>query len=189
MKEDIQEQETSAVNETASTQETQGEKTVPLAEMQRRLDKAQEKHRDELSRLREEQEVKVKEALEKYKAETELTGKELEAYRQKEAEREKASLVEKIAELEKREEKRALTDEAIKTLSKKQLPVSDLVLRFVVKDTADKTLQAIDDLSELVSGIKQDYAKSRPPLVSGGFSEDRTSSVDDVFSKAKITGF
>ena len=56
------------------------------------------------------------------------------------AEAEKQELLDKIAGLEKEQTKRELTEEAIKTLSSRKLPVSDKVLAFVVKDTADGTL-------------------------------------------------
>ena len=122
--------------EVASTQETESEKTVTVAEMMRRLNKANEEHE------RKTQEA-IEKALEQYKTENELSGKELEEYRRQVAEAEKQALLDEIADLKKEQTKRELTDEAIKTLSGRKLPVNDKVLSFVVKDTADDTLKAI----------------------------------------------
>ncbi len=67
---------------------------VSLAEMQRRLKQAEEKHAKDTADA-------IEKALEKYKAESELTGKELEAYRQKEAEAEKQKMLDEIDQLKK----------------------------------------------------------------------------------------
>lgn len=165
--------------EVASTQETESEKTVTVAEMMRRLNKANEEHE------RKTQEA-IEKALEQYKAETELTGKELEAYRQRVAEEEKQALLDKIAGLEKEQTKRELTEEAIKTLSGRKLPVNDKVLSFVVKDTANDTLKAIADFESIISEIKAEYTQSEPPAVSSSFGGSNSKSQGDIFRDSRI---
>lgn len=155
------------------------EKTVSLAEMQRRLKQAEEKHEKSTAEA-------VAKALEKYKAESELTGKELEAYRQKEAEAEKQKLLDEIDQLKKENTRRELTDEAIKSLSSRQLPVNDKVLGFVVKDNADDTLQAIADFESIVSAIKAEYTQSEPPKTSSSFGGSDTQSPGDIFRDSRI---
>lgn len=165
--------------EVASTQDTESEKTVTVAEMMRRLNKANEEH-----------ERKTQEAIEKalvqYKAENELSGKELEEYRRQVAETEKQELLDKIASLEKEQTKRELTDEAIKTLSGRKLPVNDKVLSFVVKDTADGTLQAIADFESIISEIKAEYTQSEPPGVSSSFGSSDSKSPGEIFRDSRI---
>ena len=165
--------------EVASTQDTESEKTVTVAEMMRRLNKANEEHE------RKTQEA-IEKALAQYKAENELSGKELEEYRRKEAEAEKQALLDKIAGLEKEQTKRELTDEAIKTLSSRKLPVNEKVLSFVVKDTADGTLQAISDFESIISEIKAEYTQSEPPAVSSSFGGSNSKSQGDIFRDSRI---
>ncbi|WP_105107662.1 capsid assembly scaffolding protein Gp46 family protein [Streptococcus suis] len=155
------------------------EKMVSLAEMQRRLKQAEEKHAQETQEA-------IAQALEKYKAESELTGKELEAYRQKEAEAEKQKMLDEIDQLKKDKVKRELTDEAIKSLSSRKLPVNDKVLSFVVKDTADDTLQAISDFESIISEIKAEYTQSEPPKMSSSFGGESTKSHGDIFRGSRI---
>ncbi|HEM4249642.1 DUF4355 domain-containing protein [Streptococcus suis] len=156
------------------------EKMVSLAEMQRRLKQAEEKHAKDTADA-------IEKALEKYKAESELTGKELEAYRQKEAEAEKQKMLDEIDQLKKDKVKRELTDEAIKSLSSRKLPVNDKVLSFVVKDTADDTLQAISDFESIISEIKAEYTQSDPPMMSSSFGgESTTKSRGDIFRGSRI---
>nr|DAW79865.1 MAG TPA: Major head protein [Caudoviricetes sp.] len=165
--------------EVASTQETESEKTVTVAEMMRRLNKANEEHE------RKTQEA-IEKALAQYKAENELSGKELEEYRRQVAETEKQELLDKIASLEKEQTKRELTDEAIKTLSGRKLPVNDKVLSFVVKDTADGTLQAIADFESIISEIKAEYTQSEPPGVSSSFGSSDSKSPGEIFRDSRI---
>ena len=165
--------------EVASTQDTESEKTVTVAEMMRRLNKANEEHE------RKTQEA-IEKALEQYKAENELSGKELEEYRRQVAEAEKQELLDKIAGLEKEQTKRELTDEAIKTLSGRKLPVNDKVLSFVVKDTADNTLKAIADFESIISEIKAEYTQSEPPAVSSSFGGSNSKSQGDIFRDSRI---
>ena len=165
--------------EVASTQKTESEKTVTVAEMMRRLNKANEEHE------RQTQEA-IEKALEQYKAENELSGKELEEYRRQVAEAEKQALLDEIAGLKKEQTKRELTDEAIKTLSSRKLPVNEKVLSFVVKDTADDTLKAIADFENIISEIKAEYTQSEPPAVSSSFGGSSSKSQGDIFRDSRI---
>ena len=154
-------------------------KMVSVAEMQRRLKSMEDKHSKDTADA-------IAKALEKYKAESELTGKELEEYRRKEAEAEKQALLDKIASLEKEQTKRELTDEAIKTLSSRKLPVNEKVLSFVVKDTADDTFKAIADFESIISEIKAEYTQSEPPAVSSSFGGSSSKSQGDIFRDSRI---
>lgn len=175
----VEPQTPETVEEHASTPKQEPEPMVTIAEMQRRLDKQEKKHAQSTQEA-------IDKALAKYKAETELSGKELEEYRRKEVEAEKQSLLEKIAGLEKEQTKRELTEEAVKTLSSRKLPVNDRVLAFVVKDTADGTLQAISDFESIISEIKSEYTQSEPPAVSTAFGGSKTQSSGDIFRNSRI---
>ena len=175
----IDPQSPETVEEQASTPKQESEKMVSVAEMQRRLKSMEDKHSKDT-------EDAIAKALEKYKAESELTGKELEEYRRKEAEAEKQALLDKIASLKKEQTKRELTDEAIKTLSGRKLPVNDKVLSFVVKDTADDTLKAIADFESIISEIKAEYTQSEPPAVSSSFGGSSSKSQGDIFRDSRI---
>lgn len=155
------------------------EKMVSVAEMQRRLEQAEKKHAQSTQEA-------ISKALEQYKAENELSGKELEEYRRQVAETEKQALLDKIASLEKEQTKRELTDEAIKTLSSRKLPVNEKVLSFVVKDTADGTLQAISDFESIISEIKAEYTQSEPPGVSSSFGSSDSKSPGEIFRDSRI---
>ena len=163
----------------ASNPTQEPEKMVSVAEMQRRLKYMEDKHSKDTADA-------IAKALEKYKAESELSGKELEEYRRKEAEAEKQALLDEIADLKKEQTKRELTDEAIKTLSGRKLPVNDKVLSFVVKDTADSTLQAIADFENIISEIKAEYTQSEPPAVSSSFGGSSSKSQGDIFRDSRI---
>ena len=156
-----------------------GEKTVTVAEMKRRLEKTNKDYEAKTQEA-------IAKALEQYKAENELSGKELEEYRKQVAEAEKQKLLDKISDLEKEQTKRELTDEAIKTLSSRKLPVNDKVLGFVVKDTADGTLQAIADFESIISEIKAEFTQSEPPKVSSSFGGSSKQSHGDIFRDSRI---
>ena len=162
----IEPQAPETVEEKASNPTQEPEKMVSVAEMQRRLKSLEEKHSKDTADA-------ISKALEKYKAESEL-------------EAEKQALLDKIAGLEKEQTKRELTDEAIKTLSSRKLPVNDKVISFVVKDTAEGTLQAISDLESIISEIKAEYSQSEPPKVSSEFSGAEKSNKGDIFRNSRI---
>nr|DAD87747.1 MAG TPA: Major head protein [Siphoviridae sp. ct8eQ1] len=160
-------------------QQQSTEKMVTVAEMTRRINKVKSQNEEAIS-------VAVKEAIEKYKAESELTGKELDEYRKKEAEKEKQTLLEKINMLEQEQVKRELTDEAIKSLSSRKLPVNEKVLAFVVRDNADDTLKAIEDFSSIIADIKAEFTKSKAPNVSSSFGESTSTSRTEIFRNSRI---
>lgn len=171
--------EASGNGEGAAGPTPEPEKMVSVAEMQRRLEQAEKKHAQSTQEA-------ISKALEQYKAENELSGKELEEYRRQAAEAEKQALLDKIARLEKEQTKRELTDEAIKTLSGRKLPVNEKVLSFVVKDTADGTLQAISDFENIISEIKAEYTQSEPPGVSSSFGSSDSKSPGEIFRDSRI---
>lgn len=179
MAEEIKDTVTESEQATESVSTPEPEKMVTVAEMMRRLNKANKEHEENTQKA-------IAQALEKYKAESELTGKELEAYRQKEAEAEKQKMLDEIDQLKKDKVKRELTDEAIKSLSSRKLPVNDKVLSFVVKDTADDTLQAIADFESIISEIKAEYTQSEPPKMSSSFGGESTKSRGDIFRGSRI---
>lgn len=156
------------VNETVEENETpvNEEPTVTVAEMKRRISKEQEKY-DELNASIDD---RIKEAVEEAQKQAQMSSKELQKYKEQQAENEKQQLLKQIEELQLEHTRRELKDEAIKTLSERKLPVTDRVLKFVVKDTADETLSAIDDMSEIIKEIKNEFASSEAPMASGGQS-------------------
>lgn len=160
-------------------QQQSTEKMVTVAEMTRRINKVKSQNEEAIS-------TAVKEAIEKYKAESELSGKELDEYRKKEAEKEKQALLEKITTLEQEQVKRELTDEAIKSLSSRKLPVNEKVLAFVVRDNADDTLKAIEDFSSIIADIKAEFTKSKAPNVSSSFGESTSTSRTEIFRNSRI---
>lgn len=173
-------------NEQVDTQEP----TVKVAEMKRRIEQEQKKAQEQIESLRQSQQEAIQKALAEYKAENELSGKELEKYRQQQAEEEKQKLLEQIQQLELQNTRRELKDEAIKTLSDKKLPVTDKVLNFVVKDTAEDTLSAIEDMQSIITDIKNQFSSTDAPLSSGGLgtaSPDETN--QEILKKAKVTTF
>ena len=176
--------------ENAGASEEETEKVVSLSEMQRRLAKAEEKHNEERAALESSFEEKLQAAIEKAKTEAQLTGKELQQYKEKEAERKLQELREENERLKQDTVKRELRDEAMRTLGEKGMTVNDKVLEFVVKDTAEETLQAIDDMAELFKLQKEALAQTVPPRTSGGIGAAPVDkSINSILSKAKITDF
>lgn len=168
--------------------EAEQEKTVSLAEMQRRLAKAEEKHQAELEQLKQSQAESLQQAMDEYRAENELKGEELHKFKEQKAEAEKQELLDKIAQLELEKTRTELKDEAIKTLTDRKLPVTDDVLSFVVKDTAEDTLSAIDAMQGIINDVKAQYA-SGSPLQGGSHSTEKQRTVQDILSSAKVTSF
>ena len=179
MAEELNNVEETEKEQVDTQQEETAEKMVTVAEMTRRINKVKSQNEEAIS-------VAVKEAIEKYKAESELTGKELDEYRKKEAEKEKQTLLEKINLLEQEQVKRELTDEAIKSLSSRKLPVNEKVLAFVVRDNADDTLKAIEDFSSIIADIKAEFTKSKAPNVSSSFGESSSTSRTEIFRNSRI---
>lgn len=179
MAEELNNVEETEQEQVDTQQEETAEKMVTVAEMTRRINKVKSQNEEAIS-------TAVKEAIEKYKAESELSGKELDEYRKKEAEKEKQALLEKITTLEQEQVKRELTDEAIKSLSSRKLPVNEKVLAFVVKDNAEDTLKAIEDFSGIIADIKAEFTKSKAPNVSSSFGESSSASRTEIFRNSRI---
>ena len=179
MAEELNNVEETEQEQVDTQQEETAEKMVTVAEMTRRINKVKSQNEEAIS-------TAVKEAIEKYKAESELSGKELDEYRKKEAEKEKQALLEKITTLEQEQVKRELTDEAIKSLSSRKLPVNEKVLAFVVKDNAEDTLKAIEDFSNIIADIKAEFTKSKAPNVSSSFGESSSASRTEIFRNSRI---
>lgn len=158
------------------------DKTVNVAEMKRRIEQEKQRAEAEKAKLLAQQEAAIADAV----AKATLSGKELDKYKEEEAKRKEDTYKQRIAELELENTRRDLKDQAIKTLSEKKLPVNDKLLSFVVKDTAEETLKAIDDMAELLSEQKNVNAATPPPRTGGGLGEPKSK---DVFTEAKITGF
>lgn len=166
--------ETEVTEEVEQEQVDTQEPTVTVAEMKRRLGKEQEKY-DELNQSIDD---RIKEAVEEAQKQAQMTGKELQKYKEQQAEQEKQKLLDQIKELELKNTRRELKDEAIKTLSERKLPVNDKVLNFVVKNTAEDTLSAIDDMAEIIKDIKNEFASSEPPITSGGIGSSTIQASD-----------
>lgn len=179
MAEELNNVEETEQEQVDTQKEETAEKMVTVAEMTRRINKVKSQNEEAIS-------TAVKEAIEKYKAESELSGKELDEYRKKEAEKEKQALLEKITTLEQEQVKRELTDEAIKSLSSRKLPVNEKVLAFVVKDNAEDTLKAIEDFSNIIADIKAEFTKSKAPNVSSSFGESSSTSRTEIFRNSRI---
>lgn len=170
--------------ESQEEKQTETEKTVTVGEMKRRLGELEERFKSEREGLKKSYE----DALEEYKAEQELNGQELQKFREKKAEEDKQALLDEIEDLKNQANKRALQDEAIKVLGERKLPVTDKVLAFVVKDTADDTLEAISAMESIIKEVKKDFVNQGSPLVSGGLGSEPVSN-KDVFAGAKITNY
>lgn len=176
-------------SENSAEENEKDEPIVKVAEMKRRIEKEQEKYEEKIKELNQSIEERINTAVEKAQKEATLTGKELQEYKEQEAQRKIDEANAEIERLKKENVKRDLRDQAIKTLSEKELPVTDKVLNFVVKDTAEDTLSAIDDISELLKEQKNKYAQTEPPVTSGGFNAKPEGSVGSILDKAKITKY
>lgn len=167
------------------------EQTVSLAEMRRRIAKEQEKYEQQIIDIEASMDERIAEAVKKAQKEATLTGKELQEYKEKEAQRKLDEAQAEIERLKKENTKRDLKDEAINTLSEKGMPVNEKVLNFVVKDTAEATLQAIDDIGEILKEIKETNAQTKPPKESGGLgsSVNEHKTTNQILDEAKITNF
>lgn len=169
--------------EVTNNPEVEETKMLSQEEVNRLIAQAKSKAKDEAKK---EMEItfdeRVKQAVEEAEKQAGMTSKELQKYKEQQAEQEKEKLLKQIEDLKRENTKRELRDEAIKTLSDRKLPVNDRVLNFVVKDTAEDTLSAIDDMAEIIVSIKNEYASSEPPIASGGVGneqDDRT--MFDIF--------
>ena len=167
------------------------EPTVSVAEMKRRLEKANEKHQAAMDAMQAELDDKIKAAVDAAQAEANLTGKELQKYKEQEAQRKMDELKAENERLKLEGQRRELRDEAIRTLGEKKMPVNETILDFVVKDTADDTLGAIDAMAKLLNEQKEQFAQTSPPRTSGGMGGKNTENKSpmQILDDAKITDF
>lgn len=164
--------------------------TVTVAEMKRRLAKEQEAYQKQIDELKGTFQQQIEDAVDKAQKEAQLTGKELQEYKTKEKERELQQAREEIEALRREKTVRDMRDEATRTLTERGLTVNDKVLNFVVKDNAEDTLQAIEDMAELFKLQKEEFAQSTPPIIGGGFGasdKDGKKTVSTILDGARIT--
>ena len=132
----------------------------------------------------------VKEAVEKEREIAKLNGKELEEYKQKEAEKKyQAEIAKRDEELEqlKRENlKRTIRDEAYNKLSELKLPNIPESIQLLESDSLEEMAEKADLLASYTTHIKNMYAKSNPPLGSGGLTTGDRQSPADIFRNANI---
>ncbi|GGD03662.1 DUF4355 domain-containing protein [Enterococcus wangshanyuanii] len=85
------------------------------------------------------------------------------------AEHEKQKLLDRIAELEKKDNFTAMSKEASKMLSEASITADDEILNFVVKDTAEDTQQAVNSFISLIDRKAEEKTKAalsgKPPVV------------------------
>ncbi|MFS1663343.1 DUF4355 domain-containing protein [Streptococcus sp. zg-JUN1979] len=162
----------------------EAEKTVSVAEMQRRLKAAEDKHQTELTELRESLDQQIKEAVSK----ATMSDEELEALKEKERQDAIQAIEQENAELKAQIAKRQMQDVAIKELESQGIPVNESTLAFVVKDDEDSTKTAVANMANILNAQKREEAVSNPPKSSGGVG-GQSSHEGDKFAKAKITQF
>ncbi|MGM0239873.1 DUF4355 domain-containing protein [Enterococcus sp. AZ103] len=84
-------------------------------------------------------------------------------------EHEKQKLLDRIAELENKENYTAMSKEASKMLSEVSISADDEILDFVVRDTAEETKQAVDAFISLVDAKAEEKTKQalsgKPPKI------------------------
>ncbi|HFI0338675.1 TPA: DUF4355 domain-containing protein [Streptococcus suis] len=160
------------------------EKTVSLAEMQRRLKQAEDKHQLELANLQADVQKQIEEAVAKAK----LSDEELEALKEKERQDAIQAIQDENATLKAQIAHRQMQDLAIKELEKQGVPVNESTLAFVVKDDEEATKLAVTNMANILNIKKREEAKSSAPITSGG-TDDRSKGSKDKFASAKITNF
>lgn len=171
-------------NDNASNQEREGDKTVSIAEMQRRLKQAEDKHQLELANLQADVQKQIEDAVAKAK----MSDEELEALKEKERQDAIKAIQEENATLKAQIAHRQMQDLAIKELEAQGVPVNESTLAFVVKDDEEATKLAVTNMANILNIKKREEAKSNPPKTSGG-NGDSSNRGKDKFASAKITNF
>ena len=161
------------------------EKTVSVAEMQRRLKAAEEKHNQELNSLKSDVQKQIDEAVAKAK----MSEDELKALHDKEQQEKIKAIQQENATLKAQIEQRKMQDVAMKELEAQGVPVNETTLAFVVKGDEEATRAAVSDLANILSAQKREAAKSNPPKTSGDGGGSYHGAAEDKFAKAKITNF
>ena len=167
----------------ASNPEQEGDKTVSIAEMQRRLKLAEDKHQMELAQAKTDIQKQIEDAVAKAK----MSDEELQALKEKEKQEALQAVQEENATLKAQIARRQMQDIAIKELEKQGVPVNESTLAFVVKDDEEATKLAVTNMANILNIKKREEAKSSAPITSGG--DDRSKSGKDKFASAKITNF
>jgi len=171
-------------NDNASNQEREGDKTVSIAEMQRRLKQAEDKHQLELANLQADVQKQIEDAVAKAK----MSDEELQALKEKEKQEAIQAIEEENATLKAQIAKRQMQDLAIKELEAQGVPVNESTLAFVVKDDEEATKLAVTNMANILNIQKREEAKSTPPKTSGG-TDEGSKRGKDKFASAKITNF
>ena len=171
-------------NDNASNQEREGDKTVSIAEMQRRLKQAEDKHQIELANLQADVQKQIEDAVAKAK----MSDEELEALKEQERQDAIKAIKEENETLKAQIAHRNMQDLAIKELEKQGVPVNESTLAFVVKDDEEATKLAVTNMANILNIKKREEAKSNPPKTSGG-NGDSSNRGKDKFANAKITNF
>lgn len=162
-----------------------GEKTVSVAEMQRRLKAAEEKHNQELNSLKSDVQKQIDEAVAKAK----MSEDELKALHDKEQQEKIKAIQQENATLKAQIEQRKMQDVAMKELEVQGVPVNETTLAFVVKGDEEATKTAASDLANILNAQKREAAKSNPPKAGGDGGGSSHGAAEDKFAKAKITNF
>ena len=178
--------------ETEETVDTpEDEPTVKVAEMKRRLEKEQEKFKQEIEDIKNKQAEAVKEAYERAQAEAKMSADELQEYKKKEADRkyqeEKEAYEKQIAELTKEKKQREIRDESINKLNELNLSVNDESLTLVSADSLEGMAEKAEKLAKFLNNEKNKLATSGAPTIGGG-SKSKTQNKNPL-DEAKITGF
>ena len=160
------------------------EKTVSIAEMQRRLKQAEDKHQLELANLQTDVQKQIEDAVAKAK----MSDEELEALKEQERQDAIKAIQEENETLKAQIAHRNMQDLAIKELEKQGVPVNESTLAFVVKDDEEATKLAVTNMANILNIKKREEAKSNPPKTSGG-SDGGSKRGRDKFASAKITNF
>lgn len=170
--------------EKASGPKPEPEKMVSLAEMQRRLKQAEEKHQMELAQVKTDVQKQIEDAVAKAK----MSEEELEALKEKERQDAIKTIQEENASLKAQIAHRQMQDLAIKELEKQGVPVNESTLAFVVKGDEEATKLAVTNMANILNIKKREEAKSSAPITSGG-TDDHGKGGKDKFASAKITSF
>lgn len=152
-----------------------------------RLSRQSEQHQKELDELKQSYEQKIEDAVNR----ATLKDDELKAFEDAKIKKDLEAKQAEIDRLQKEITTRDMRDKAIATLKEKNIPVTDDVLKFVVKNTAEETVDAIETMANIYSHQRNEQAKSEPPLGGGGssFQQSLSDNYSDITRKAKITGF
>lgn len=136
---------------------------------------------------------KLQEEIDKAIEKSKLSDDEKETYEEKEArkklEKQAETLAKENEELKAKINMQELREKATSTLKEKGVDPSERNLKLVLRDDTDSTLEAIDLLTDSLVEQKKELSKTKPPISSGGFGNDEDDSDEDIFEKAKITGF